>query len=321
MSLSRYLWLVLIVTAILFGGREAAVQIVKFGCVAPNGVWPADGWMSSCASEQVGGIDESVVWFGLEKSVPAAVQAADVLVFGDSRIEFAYSRGNGSEWFLAHHLKSYLLAFGGGAESGLAQQLLKKFKPHPAVLIFNVDPYFTGEFSLHGQSIAANPDRELAAILETRSFMDRHAKYCKFIGWFCGRTTSSYRAYADGRVFSYEPERFWFGKAMAGHFPIGKPPPWNTETFAGYLQNARAVISMAGTDPKCVIFTVVPNSEQDDGLAQFLAQRTGGVAIAPQFDGLTTSDTSHLTVESAAVWTPAFLNQSLPTLQRCIQPK
>jgi len=321
MSFLRYLWLVLIVTGVLFGGREGYVQLVKFGCLPPGGVPPAEGWLQSCSSPQVGGIDETVVWFGLEKSVPPAVQAADVLIFGDSRIEFAFSRGNASEWFSAHQLRSYLLAFGGGAESGLAQQLLTKFQIHPAVLVFNADPYFTGELSQHGQAIRDNPDRELNAVLDTQSFIERYAGYCRYVGWLCGRTTTAYRAYADGRVFTYFPERFWFGKAMAAHLPVAKPPPWNTASFDIYLQHAQAILALAGTDRSCVVFTIVPNSEQDDGLAKYLARETGGVAIAPQFDGLTTSDGSHLTIESASKWTPAFLQEVLPVIARCVHPR
>jgi hypothetical protein len=319
LSLSRYLYIVLIVAAVLFGGRQGAEQIVKLGCLPPGGIKPADGWLQTCASDRVGGIDESVIWFGTEPSVSGAVAAAKVLIFGDSRIEYAISRGGGSEWFSGKGIPFYLLAFGGGAESGLARKLLDKFHPHPDLVIFNVDPYFTGGFTLTGQAIAANPERELKAVLETQSFMRDSAKYCTYIPWLCGRTSSGYRANIDGHLFNLLPERYWFGRAMAGHFPVDPPPPWDRSQFETYLQDARSVIALAGIDPKCVVFTLVPNSEQNDELARFLAERTGGTAIAPHFDGLFTSDRSHLTVDSAKIWTAAFLEKLTPVLQQCVQ--
>jgi hypothetical protein len=99
---------------------------------------------------------------------------------------------------------------------------------------------------------------------------------------------------------------------------LRNPPKWDTANFAVYLQNAREVVAAAGTDPKCVIFTVAPNNEQDDALAVFLAEHIGGAAIAPRFPALATSDGSHLTVESSKVWAPAFLGQSEALLEQCV---
>lgn len=317
MNTSRYTSVVVVVTMILFGGWEGAGLIVKFGCLPPGGVNPANGWLQSCASPGIGEMDEGVIYFSTEPSVDSAVRTADVLIFGDSRIEFALSRGDASQWFQTRGIRSYLLAFGGGAESGLAQRLLDKFRPHAEVLIFNADPYFTGGLSPHGQAIAADPIGELRAIKEAQSFVKGYAKYCHLFGWLCGRTSAAYRTFLDGYVFSYHPERFWFGKTFAGNLPLHKPPPWDTTPFDTYLQNARSVISSAGVDPTCVVFTTVPNNEQDDSLAQFLADRLGGSAISPQFDGLTTSDGSHLSRESSKIWTSAFLERAQPIFQRC----
>jgi hypothetical protein len=320
MNTSRYIWVVVGLTMILFGGWKGAGLTVKLGCLPPGGIGPADAWLQNCASPGIGVRDDGVIYFGTEPSVESAVRAANVLIFGDSRIEFAISRGNASQWFQTRGIRSYLLAFGGGAESGWAQKLLGKFHPHPDVLIFNVDPYFTGGLGPHGQAIAADPIGELRAIKETQSFVEGYAKYCRLFGWLCGRTSAAYRAILDGHVFSYHPERFWFGKAMAGNLPIHEPPPWDTAYFDSYLQNARSVISSAGVDPTCVVFTTVPNSEQDDSLARFLADRLGGSAISPQFDGLTTSDGSHLSQESSEIWTSAFLERAQPIFQRCVRP-
>jgi hypothetical protein len=314
----KYVAVLLIGAAALFAGREAWVEGVKFGCLPPDGAKPANGWMQSCASDRIGEIDHGVIWFGTEPSVQQAILAAQVLIFGDSRIEAALSRADGAQWFASRGLRFYLLAIGSGEESGWAQMLLAKLHPHPAVIVFNADPFFTGGLSAPAQAIVANPDKELQYTLESQSFMEHAARYCRYIPFLCGRTSSAYRDYADGHIFSVSPERFWFGKPPADRHEIRTPPPWVASLFDTYVQNARAVISTAGIDPKCIVFTSVPNSQQDGLLAEYLAAHVGGTAITPHVAGLYTSDASHLTTESARIWTPIFLSQLEPVLRRCI---
>jgi hypothetical protein len=321
MAFSRYILIVLLLAGALFGGREAWQETIKLGCLPPGGVKPADGWLYSCASDRVGAFDESVIWFATEHSIPDAIAAADLLIFGDSRIEYAISRGGAAEWFSSKGLRFYLLAFGGGTESGEARMLLMKYRPHPAVVLFNVDPYFTGSLSPPAQSMISNPDQELQTVLETQSFLTKDATYCRYIEWLCGRTSTVYRAYSDGHLFVYSPERFLFGKALDGRWPVLTPPPWDTSPFETYLKNARELISVAGIDPKCVVFTNVPNSEANNALAEYLAQKVGGTAIVPHLEGLFMSDGTHLTVESSKRWTPLLLDAMEPILRQCKRPQ
>jgi hypothetical protein len=316
---SVYLAVVLVIAGVLFGWHVGRQQAEKFGCLPYGGEKPAAGWMDVCISDRVGsGYGQDAIWFDLEPSVAAAVRRAKVLIFGDSRIMEAVSRSDTSEWFAARDIPFYLLAFGGGERSGWAEMLLDKFHPKPAVMIFDADPYFTGGYSLPVQAIRDDPKAEEKTARGIHDFMATEDGVCRYVPWVCGRTVATYRAYKDGHLFADHPERFYFGSGKPGSFPITKPPPSDTSPYDSYVENARKVLAKVAIDPRCVVFTVTPNSDQDDTLAKFLALRLGGRAISPQLDGLTTSDHWHMTAESSQRWADAFLKQLQPVLDECL---
>ena len=114
-------------------------------------------------------------------------------------------------------------------------------------------------------------------------------------------------------------DRVWFHRNQQGAFPVTKPGVQDTSHYASYLANARALLNKLQVDAKCVVFTIVPNSEMDDTLAKYLAAQLGGRAVAPWIDGLATSDHFHLTEESGLVWSKAFLSELEPVMQECTQ--
>lgn len=314
----KYLLVALIVAALLLGGREAREQIIKFGCLPTGGSKPADSWMDACASDRIGDYSHSAIWFGTEPAATAAIDAAKVLFFGNSRLEFAVSRGGAAEWFAAKGIRFYVLAFGYVEQSGWAEKLVKKFHLHPKVIVFDTNNYFTGGQSLPAQEIEKDPEGELKTALATKSYMANAVTYCSYLPVFCGRTAAGYRADADGHAFALPADRLWFGKSDDGNFEITPPPPPDTSKYEAYLHNAEAVLEPVDIDPKCVVFTLVPNSEQDDSLARFIAQRLGANFIAPRIDGLRTVDHHHLNQPSAQIWTHAFLDAIQPVLNDCL---
>ena len=68
-------------------------------------------------------------------------------------------------------------------------------------------------------------------------------------------------------------------------------------------------------NPRCVVFTVVPNNEMDATFAKFLAEHLNARVIAPEIAGLSTSDHYHLTAESARAWAKVFFNELAPVFQ------
>jgi hypothetical protein len=316
--LRNYLAVAVLVAAVLMGGRSAWQETVKIGCLPVGGTTPPGLWMDGCASDQIGSYGLDVLWFDLDPQAVAGITRAKVLLFGDSRMLTAASDGIASAWFAARHIPMYLLAFGAGEQSGFADRLAGKLTPHPDLVVFDADPYFTGEESIPAQAIADDPVGEEKNARGIKAFLEAAPTYCRFLPWLCGRTQHFYRQYLDGVVAHENEDRVWFNKNQNGSFPISRPGPQDTSHYNAYLANARALVSKLHIDPQCVVFTIVPNSEMDDTLAKFLAQQLGARVVAPRIDGLSTIDHFHLTPESSDIWSKAFLTDLSPIVQQCV---
>jgi len=314
----RYLLVVLLVGGALSAGHAMWKQTVKIGCLPHDGVAPPHAWLAECGSDRIGDFTHDAVWFDTQPSLNAAIQSAKVLFFGDSRMLLAVSHSSAPKWFESRHVPFYILAFTFGEQSGWARRLLARFKPHPAIMVFDTDPYFTDGQSEPAEAIDKDPQKEWRFTLQTEQFIQDAKTYCRFIDVLCGRTRSTYRDASDGHVFENEPERFWFATRKPADAPITRPPPPDRSAFPTYLANARKLIDENGIDPSCVVFTIVPNGDYDASLATYLAQQLGANVVAPHIDGLETMDRFHLSLKSSELWMSAFLTQFQPIMHRCI---
>jgi hypothetical protein len=319
--LRNYLAVALLLAAAMMGIRGAWQETVKIGCLPVNGTNPPGTWMDGCASDQIGSYGLDVLWYNLDPAAVAGIDRAKVLFFGDSRILTAISDSTASAWFAVRHIPMYLLAFGAGEQSGFADRLVGKLHPHPDLVVFDADPYFTGEESIPAQAIANDPAGEEKSALGTKSFLDHAATYCRYLPWLCGRTQHFYRQYLDGVVAHQSQERVWFNRNQSGAYPITTPGKQDTSHYATYLANAQALVAKLQTNPQCVVFTIVPNSEMDDTLPKYLAAHLGARVVAPRIDGLFTIDHYHLNQAGAETWTQAFLTELQPIVQQCVGGK
>jgi hypothetical protein len=316
--LRNYLAVALLVAAVLMGGRTAWQQTVKIGCLPPGGTSPPGTWMDGCASDQVGSLGLDVLWFATDRQAVAGITGAKVLLFGDSRMLGGMSNGIASTWFAIRNIPMYLMAFGAGEQSGWAERLVAKWRPQPELLVFDTDPYFTGEQSIPAQVIADDPAAEEQVANDNRAFFDAGPTYCRYLSWLCGRTEHNFRRYLDGTVVHQAQDRVWFGKNQNGSFPIARPGPQDRSHYDVYLTHARALLAKFNIDKRCVVFTILPNSEMDDSLARFLAEQLGARVVAPRIDGLSTVDHFHLAPDSAQIWTKAFFAELEPVVQDCV---
>jgi hypothetical protein len=313
----NYLAVAVLVAAVLMGGRFLWQETVKVGCLPVDGRNPAGAWMDGCASDQIGGYGLDVLWFDLDPRAVARIEQAEVLIFGDSRILTGMSDGIASAWFAARGIPMYLLAFGAGEQSGFTQRLIGRLHPHPQMVVVDADPYFTGDESIPARAITDDPAGEERAARATKAFLDDAQFYCRYVGLLCGRTERAYRQYLDGVVVHQAQDRVWWNKNQAGRYPISQPGAQITSHYDTYLANARNMMAALHINPRCVVFTILPNSEMDDTLAKYLAQNLGARVVAPRIQGLDTIDHYHMTPESSQIWTKAFFAQAQPIVQEC----
>ena len=312
-----YVATVVLVAAALAGIRSGWKEAIRIGCLPESGTPPAGTWMDGCGSSGIGDYGIDVLWFDLDQQAVASIRRAKVLLFGDSRILTAASLGGASSWFAERHIPMNLLAFGAGEQSGFTDRLVARLHPHPDLVVFDADPYFTGQESIPAQALAADPAGEEKWARQTQAFLDSGPVWCRYLGILCGRTARGYRRYLDGTVVHENEDRIWFNKNEYGSFPLTEPGPQDTSHYEEYLANARSMLAKLQVEPQCVVFTVVPNTEMDDTFARFLAERLGARVIAPRPPGLSTSDHYHLTADSAQIWAAAFFRELEPVVRQC----
>lgn len=318
--LRNYMMVIILIAAALWGGRSAWEQTIKIGCLPVGGHTPAGIWMDGCASDQMGNLSEDVLWFNLHPVTVQAIQRAKVLLFGDSRMLTAASAGGASDWFSRHGIPMYLLAFAAGEQSGWADRLVSRLHPHPDMVVFDADPYFTGEESIPAQAISDDPAGEEQSARDAEAFLANGPQWCRWLGFLCARTQHFYRQDKDGIVVRRDENRVWFNKNQEGDFPIEQPGPGDTSSYGAYLDNARKLISKLDVKPECVVFTIVPNNEMDDTLARYLAKNLGARVVAPKVAGLSTVDHYHLTRASAREWSERFFEALAPVVNECVGP-
>jgi hypothetical protein len=321
MKLSFYTYLLCIfgIAAALMAGFEVVRWHNKMGCLPRDGQAPAGYWLDACNSSDVGDLSRDDTWYDLEPSVAPGVRKADVLFFGGSRMLYAASRGDADQWFAKRGWPFYILAYEGDEQSGWGIKLMHKFRPHPKVVIVDVNRFFTNGYSVPAQTIFANEAKERKNALAIHEFFDRMTPLCKRFSSLCGRTQAVYRSKQDGHTIFYAAGR-------ENAYPLHAPPPGNKGDFGPFgpdkidlvEKNANAFIAATGVPRQCVIMTALPNEMSDNSQAIAVAKRTGAVFVSPEVGNLSTLDYSHLTTDSSKIWTTALLNQAETIMRSCI---
>ncbi|HEX2584931.1 MAG TPA: hypothetical protein VHL14_07360, partial [Steroidobacteraceae bacterium] len=319
MSYRRYILIVLITFIALVGIREGYARFRLVSCW--SGGYEQNAWMAYCNSDRYGVYDVEAVWFEIEQDVADGIRRAKVLTLSDSHLQNALSLGGASEWFSSHHYPVYMLGLP-TAESGFGERLVDKFDPHPAVVIFDASPYFTGKMGRFEQILLDDPEGEHRRVSSLHEYQAFHSDFCSRWEWICGRNFSYFRSREDGHwIFPEQSEHFLIGKAGipndATRFATSVRPEELSERYPDYLNTAREFIRKLGLPAGCIVITAVPSEAPKENFARYLANNLGLTLVDPDLKDLSTFDRSHLTPESSVRWTQAFLEKLEPVLERC----
>ena len=320
MSLKRYFVLLISVFLGLSALNQVYVQVVRLGCW--SGGYAKDGWLAYCNSTLYGVFDPDAIWFELEAEVVPAITKAKVLTLSDSHLQNALSLGGASEWFAAHHVPAYFLGLP-VQESGFGEHLIEKFKPEASVVIFAASPYFTGKNGLFLSGAMSKPEQTREKALDLIAFQNFHQRFCTRLSWACDYNFAYFRSRSDGHwIFPPQTQKLFVAEPSlptdAVHFPAAERPNELQPLYPEYLEAARRITGKLSIPRECIVITNVPTEHEGDELAHYLASSLGVSLIDPGLTDLTTFDRSHLTPDSSARWTKAFLNGLEPILQHCL---
>jgi hypothetical protein len=319
---ARAYWIVVVLLFLgLIGCKELYLRMAELTCW--SGGYRQNAWLAYCNSQRYGIYDIEAIWHRIEADVAPDITRAQVLTLSDSHLQNALSLGGASEWLAAHRYSAYLLGLP-MAESGFADQLLRNFHPHPAVVIFDASPFFTGTPGVYERGIFADPQSSRQQVLQLKDFQSMHRRICDSLPWTCGHNFSYFRSRTDGHwIFPADARGIWIGRRSVPnddeHYPTWTAANELRPLYPRYLQVARALVEKLGIPRRCVVMTNVPAETDLRDLSRYLADSLGTTVIEPDVPGLSTFDHAHLTPDSARRWTQAFLAQLEPVLRSCVQ--
>ena len=279
-----------------------------FAC--PSTGYTPDAYLSDCTARTYGDYDHGAFWFGLEPKAQRAASGADVLLIGNSRLQFALSGPDTASWFAGSGMSYYLLGFSHSETVTYFAPLIEKLQPRARAYVVNLDRLFDDRVSPPTEQILLDRDiRE--RYKEKRTWQQIHSGLCGAVPLACGQSLAVYRSRRTGTW-----QRIGGDHLEPKETSIGAPS--ETARWSHFTDLGQAFLTKLAAERRCVIATLVPtvNSKADE--ARAIAAKLGLELIVPNVDGLQTFDGSHLDQASAQRWSAQFLAEAGPRIRECV---
>jgi hypothetical protein len=300
------------IAALLATVAVAALYSIRtdgaFACQA-NG-YGSDRYLAYCNVDGYGEYDHGALWFDLEPKARVAVRKADVVFFGNSRLQFAFSTPATADWFTSHSIPYYLLGFSEDERYRFEDQAARRLGARPRVYVINVDGFFEESESVSA-SVVMHDDAARDRIERKRVWQQLHQPVCAAAPRLCGREYAIFRSRDTGA---------WkrAGALKNARKSTSEDPEVEEARVDRQSTSARILLGRLGVPPECTILTFVPTVNARRATGAAIAEAVGRDFIAPSLEGLGTFDGSHLDEASAERWAAAFFQEAGPRIARCL---
>jgi hypothetical protein len=281
-----------------------------FACQAQG--YSADRYLAYCGGGNYADFEHGAFYFNLEPPALDYARNADVLVLGNSRLQVALSNDATADWFKRASARYYLLAFSYNEDMVFTDELLRRMNPRARVYIINVDDFFERRETAAAKTILHDPDAQNR--YEWKRFSQRlHQRICGTLPRLCGQRFAIFRSRETGAYYRIPHEEPVHPQNAVSYDPA-------VDQAAVSDSTARAIDFLKQfAKGRCVILTNTPYPGTKIGEAAAIASGAGLPLVAPELDGLNTSDGYHLDRPSADRWTRAFLEAAGPEIRSCLE--
>lgn len=254
----------------------------------------ADAFFVSDGGDELSHI---VLYHDIGASIKQARQA-DILLFGNSRAQMGWQERVFVEGAARGGLKVFNIAVGHADKTRFALDLIRRHDLHPRVVIASGGPFVFTE----GVSPWAAEVMAMNAWDARKYFWERSAAW--WIGSRLHRLLPRLDCFATGpqghSILYRSAADGWWRNAMEppGHFPVTVQPERASYSFT--LPLARELKQELDNRGALLVLTMVPYKDTRSGHLAYLSRELGVPYILPSFDGLKTSDGSHLDRDSAS---------------------
>ncbi|MBX2836275.1 MAG: hypothetical protein KTR35_05435 [Gammaproteobacteria bacterium] len=283
------------------------------------GGYDEEHYMAYCHSTRYGDYEHYALFKGSEPKVIDALQAAEVLFLGNSNTQYAFSTQAASTYFANTGISHYVMGFGNGAMSPVAQTIIETHQLNPSVLVVNADPFFSTEINGTFQVLLDAGDSNRVQYDRKRRLQQWQQSVCadehsSWQSWLCqGSAETLYRNRSNGhwKTDFYREDL---------KIPVSVADTALLDELNDATQSARQFIEAVGVPAECTVITVSPRTRTPKAFAQQLASDLGAVSVFPDVEGLLTIDHSHLNYLSAERWSTAVLAELDPVIESCVKP-
>jgi len=269
------------------------------------GGYSDEHFLAYCHSTRYGDYEHYALYHATEADAVDALKQADVLFLGNSNTQYAFSTHAISDYFVSSELSHYVMGFGSGAQSPVAEAVIKKHALQPTMMVANVDPFFSTETNGTFQYVLDNGDSIHTEFNRKQRLQKLHRRVCEKTDSFLydmlcqGSAETLYRSRKNGHWLT---DHY---RDNAAH-PVSESD-YLLDTVDKAVDAANRFIASNNMARECVVLTLSPRTDTPAEFAKALAEKLDLPLIMPELEGLVTIDHSHLDENSAERWSTAFL--------------
>ena len=280
-----------------------------------------DAFMFRCS----GGVDLTTygsgsIVLGIEDEAVASLEAADVVIVGNSRTQRSFAVDAMDDYFREKGLTYFVMATEGNNYEGVLLTF-SEMSIDPKVLLINNEIFAADGVPAAFADIVAQPDK-----YETRFRFARNAQ--RFQRWVCleevpvlvdiycsGRIGSVWRSHRTGQVLDMPQRRNT--EAAPIRMVTGRP----LGSFLGiYSRRAEAFFDRLDLPDACPVLYIVNSPRGNPDLLHAIAEDFGHQAAFADVPGLEVYDGSHMDMENSERWAAAFLPELDRAIDNCLDP-
>lgn len=251
-------------------------------------------------------LSHPILYYGLGESIERARQA-DIVLIGNSRTQLGLREQPITSAAEQLGLETFNLAVGHGDGVFFAFDLIRRHDLRPKIIVVNGGPFiFNKNHSRWAREVTKmGPWNARKAVLEgTASWWltSRLHRLLPRVEYFDGRLTSRwihYRSSANG----------WWRNVLepSARYPIRRGE--EREAFPRALEFATEFKREMDARGTLIVMTTVPYRLVETNHLPWLSDKLGIPYVLPSYEGLQTSDGSHLSPESATQFSNDFFEQ------------
>jgi hypothetical protein len=284
----------------------------SFGCRTQQ--YGTDEFLAYCRSIAYADYEHGALYYGLEPNLHDNIRTAQVLFLGNSMLQAGFSTTAVRHFFRTRAIRFFVMGFGYGEPSAFAQAVLDRARATPKLIVINADPFFRNVMTQTAIDAVEGRAAFLFNLGLKMVFQRIHRTICRVVS--CPENEPSiFRSAKDGQwnwIGPYVDERA---------LPIGQET--DMRITQAQIESAKiigeAFLRHVGLRRQCVVLTGIPNSLWNSPeVAEALAAGLHTTLVTTKVDGLATLDGTHMNLQSAELWSAAFVEALTPIIDECL---